>query len=120
MDKVELFLFGTAALLFLCVLLSKGASKVGFPTLVIFLGVGAMAGSEGVGGIYIDNAYYAKTLGIVALAYILFSGGLDTKLSSVKPVLRSGFSLATVGVVITMLFIRCSIVTGKQIGRAHV
>jgi cell volume regulation protein A len=103
MDRVELFLFGTALLLILCVLLSKASGKMGIPTLVVFLGVGILAGSEGVGGIYFDNAYYAKTLGIIALVYILFSGGLDTKWSTIKPVMRASVSLATIGVILTCL-----------------
>jgi len=103
MDRVELFLFATALLLILCVLISKATGKMGIPTLVVFLGVGIMAGSEGLGGIYFDNAYYAKTLGVIALAYILFSGGLDTKWTSIKPVLRSAVSLATIGVVVTCI-----------------
>lgn len=103
MDKVELFLFGSALLLILCVVASKATGKLGIPTLVVFLGVGILAGSEGLGGIYFDNARYAQTLGIVALAYILFSGGLDTKLSAIKPVIASGLSLATLGVFLTCL-----------------
>src|SRR5688500_7888707 len=105
MDKVELFLFGTAVLLTLCVLLSKASFRVGIPTLVVFLAVGILAGSEGIGGIYFDNAYYAKTLGVVSLAYILFSGGLDTKWSLVKPVVKSATSLATLGVLINALLV---------------
>ncbi|MFP5384703.1 MAG: potassium/proton antiporter [Bacteriovoracia bacterium] len=105
MDRVELFLFGTAVLLILCVLLSKASGKVGIPTLVVFLAVGILAGSEGIGGIYFDNAYYAKTLGVVALSYILFSGGLDTKWSLIKPVMKSGLSLATLGVFLNCLFV---------------
>lgn len=101
MDRVELFLFATALLLMLCVLISKATGRLGIPTLVVFLGIGIMAGSEGVGGIYFDNAYYAKILGVIALVYILFSGGLDTKWTSVKPVMKSAISLATLGVLIT-------------------
>jgi potassium/hydrogen antiporter len=103
MDSVELFLFGTAILLICCVLLSKASGKVGIPTLVIFLAVGVLAGSEGIGGIYFDNVYYSKTLGIVALAYILFAGGLETKWQSVRPVLKSSLSLSTLGVILTTL-----------------
>lgn len=101
MDRVEIFLFGTAVLLLLCVLISKATGRMGIPTLVVFLGIGMLAGSEGIGGIYFDNAYYAKTLGIIALIYILFSGGLDTKWSMIRPVLRSAVSLATFGVILT-------------------
>lgn len=105
MDSVELFLFGTAVLLISSVLLSKASAKIGIPTLVVFLAVGVLAGSEGVGGIYFDNAYYTKIIGIVALSYILFSGGLDTNWKTVKPVLKSSFSLSTLGVLLTSLFV---------------
>lgn len=124
MDSVELFLFGTAILLVCCVLLSKASGKIGIPTLVVFLGVGILAGSEGIGGIEFDNASYSKTLGIVALAYILFSGGLDTKWKSIKPVLKSSASLATLGVLLTCLcvglfthyFLNISLLEGLLVG----
>lgn len=105
MNSLELFLFGTALLLITCVLLSKASGRFGIPTLVIFLGVGILAGSEGLGGIYFDNAYYAKTLGIVSLSFILFAGGLETNWKTVKPVLRSGISLATIGVIVTTVIV---------------
>lgn len=101
MTTLDIFLLSTAALIMLCVLASKASARLGIPTLVVFIAVGVMAGSEGIGGIHFDNAYYAQTLGIVALAYILFSGGLDTKWSSITPVLRSGISLSTLGVLFT-------------------
>lgn len=101
MSTVEIFLFSFSLLLILCVVASKATGRLGIPTLVVFLGVGILAGSEGLGGIYFNNASYAQTVGIIALAYILFSGGLDTKISSIKPVMRSGISLATLGVLIT-------------------
>jgi cell volume regulation protein A len=105
MNSVELFLFGTAALLFLCVLASKASGKLGIPTLVVFLAVGIFAGSEGPLGIQFDNAYFAQTLGVVALAYILFSGGLDTKIKDIKPIMKSGISLASLGVFITCIIV---------------
>lgn len=105
MTNIELFLLGTAVLLFLCVFASKASGKLGIPTLVVFLGVGILAGSEGLGGIYFDNAYYAQSLGIVALAYILFSGGLDTNWKEVRPIMRSGISLATLGVLVTCILV---------------
>lgn len=105
MNSVELFLFGTAALLLLCVLASKASGKLGIPTLVVFLAVGIFAGAEGPLGIQFDNAYFAQTLGVVALAYILFSGGLDTKIKDIKPIMKSGISLASLGVFITCIII---------------
>lgn len=105
MTNVELFLLATAILLFLCVFASKASGKLGVPTLVVFLGIGILAGSEGLGGIYFDNAYYAQSLGVVALAYILFAGGLDTNWKEVKPIVKPGASLATLGVFVTCIAI---------------
>lgn len=105
MSNVEIFLLSAAILLLLCVFASKASGKLGIPTLVVFLGVGILAGTEGPIGIQFDNAYYAQTLGIIALAYILFSGGLDTKWRDIKPVLRPGASLATIGVFLTCVLV---------------
>lgn len=60
-----------------------------------------LAGSDGIGGIYFNDPKIAQFLGVVALTFILFSGGLETKWESIKPVLRDGISLATVGVLVT-------------------
>lgn len=105
MSPVEIFLLSTAGLLLLCVFASKASGRLGIPTLVVFLGVGILAGSEGIGGIQFDNAYFAQTLGIIALAYILFSGGLDTSWKEIRPVLRPGVSLATLGVFLTSVLV---------------
>lgn len=101
MNPVEAFLFGGAVLLIISVLASKATGRLGVPALLVFLAIGILAGSEGVGGIYFDNAFYAQTLGVIALIYILFSGGLDTDLSTIRGVARSGVSLATLGVFLT-------------------
>jgi cell volume regulation protein A len=71
------------------------------PTLIFFLIVGILAGSEGLGGIHFDNASLAQLIGIVALNFILFSGGLDTNWQSIQPVLWRGITLSTLGVLIT-------------------
>ncbi len=60
-----------------------------------------IAGSDGIGGVYFDNAVHAQTLGVVALIYILFAGGLDTEIKTIRPVIWQGASLATVGVLLT-------------------
>lgn len=88
-------------LLFVSIIASKTSFKIGVPTLILFLGVGMLAGSDGPGGIQFDDPEVAKLLGVIALTLILFSGGLDTKWESVKPILRNGFALSTVGVLIT-------------------
>jgi potassium/hydrogen antiporter len=71
------------------------------PGLLLFLGLGMLAGSEGVGGIHFDNTELARTLGTIALVLILFEGGLTAGWSEIRPVLGTAASLATVGTVIT-------------------
>ena len=97
----NILLFGSL-LLFMSVLASK-TSRFGIPSLVLFLGVGMLAGSDGIGNIYFDNPRIAKFVGIVALNFILFSGGLDTRWESAKPILWKGISLSTIGVLATAL-----------------
>lgn len=91
----------TAILLLLSVLASKVASRMGVPTLVVFVVVGMLAGSEGFGGIYFDDHATARNLGTLALVLILFAGGLDTQWRMIRPVLVPSASLATVGVAAT-------------------
>lgn len=98
---IELLLAGASGLFLLSVFLSKASEKLGVPALLLFLGIGMLAGSDGPGGIYFDNAFIAQTIGTVALAFILFAGGLDTDWQQVRPVLRHGISLATLGVGLT-------------------
>lgn len=88
-------------LLFISLILGKTSYKYGVPFLILFLGVGMLAGSDGLGGIYFDNPFAAQFIGIVALNFILFSGGLDTSWSSVKPILWQGITLSTIGVILT-------------------
>lgn len=101
--QIESILMLTAALILLGVLASKASDRLGVPALLLFLGIGMLAGSEGPLGIPFDDARLAQSLGVVALAYILFAGGLDTDWRSVRPVLWRGMSLATLGVLLTAL-----------------
>jgi cell volume regulation protein A len=94
-----------SVLLFVSIIASKTSFKLGVPTLILFLVVGMLAGSDGPGGIYFNDPETAKLLGVVALTFILFSGGLETKWESVKPVIRNGIALSTVGVVITAVIV---------------
>lgn len=88
-------------LLFLSVIVGKTSYKFGVPTLILFLSLGMLAGSEGFGGINFEDPELAQFVGIVALNFILFSGGLDTNWKSIKPVLGEGITLSTVGVLLT-------------------
>lgn len=100
--QVELFLLILSTLFFASILAGKAGSRFGVPALLLFLGVGMLFGSDGL-GIHFDNIKVAQVVGTVALSAILFSGGLDTKISDIRPVLGPGITLATVGVLITAL-----------------
>jgi cell volume regulation protein A len=88
-------------LLFISIVASKTSFKLGIPTLILFLVVGMLAGSDGPGGIQFADYGIAQFLGVVALNFILFSGGMDTKWESIKPTVWQGISLSTIGVLVT-------------------
>jgi cell volume regulation protein A len=79
------------------------ADRMRIPGLLLFLGLGMLAGSEGIGGIEFDNAELARTLGTVALVLIVFEGGLTAGWSEIRPVLGTAASLATLGTILTAL-----------------
>jgi len=91
-------------LLFVSLVASR-QTRFGIPTLLLFLLVGMLAGSDGPGGISFDDPKIAKFIGAVALSFILFSGGLETKWNDVKPIFWQGVSLSTIGVIITAVTI---------------
>jgi cell volume regulation protein A len=97
----ETILFVVAILIFVSVVSSKLSDKFAIPVLLLFLAIGMLAGSEGIGGIYFDNAELAKSLGIVALIFIIFSGGIDTNWQETRPVVWPGVLLSTAGVLLT-------------------
>lgn len=103
--NVEYIIAGAAILILVCIIANKASGKLGFPALLIFILVGMLAGSEGPGKIPFEDAFVAQSIGVVALALILFSGGIDTRWSEVKPVLSRTLALSTVGVAITALII---------------
>lgn len=83
------------------VVASRLSDRYGVPALIVFLVIGMFAGSEGPGGIDFDDAALANQVGMLALAFILFSGGLDTNWQIIRPVLWRGIFLSTFGVAIT-------------------
>lgn len=105
MIPIELVLLISSILILVSVAISKVSDRAGIPALLLFIVVGMIAGSEGLGGIYFDSMTLAQNIGIVALVFILFSGGLDTNWNEVKPVLKPAISLATLGVFLTAVFI---------------
>lgn len=94
-----------AVLILLGVVASKASDRLGVPSLLLFLVIGMLAGSEGIGGIEFDDVELAQAVGVVALAFILFAGGFDTDWREVRPVLGQGAVLATVGVLGTALVV---------------
>ncbi|SFH16364.1 potassium/proton antiporter [Pontibacter chinhatensis] len=100
--SVELVLFGVSILFFLSILAGKAGYKFGVPALLLFLSVGMLSGSDGL-GIQFENIYVAQTIGTVALCIILFSGGMDTKIADIRPIMAQGVVLATFGVLVTAL-----------------
>ena len=101
--ELNILLAVGGALLLMSVFANKISSNLGIPSLLIFLAVGMLAGSDGA-GFHFNSAKTANDIGTVALAFILFSGGLETEWKSVKPVLVRGTVLSTVGVVLTAGF----------------
>jgi cell volume regulation protein A len=102
---VEYILIGLALLLLASVFASKITDRFGVPALLLFLAVGMLAGSDGPGGIYFDDPHIAQFVGVIALALILFYGGLDTDWQSVRPLLKYGVTLSTLGVFLTALIL---------------
>jgi len=103
MIGIEYLLLIGSALILLSIAIAKLSDNLGVPTLLLFLVIGMLAGSEGPGGIYFDNAGLAQSIGIIALVFILFAGGLDTQWDAVRQVLWQASSLATLGVLLTAL-----------------
>ncbi len=90
-----------SVLLFISVLAGKTSFRIGVPTLVFFLAIGMLAGSEGIGRIPFDDPGLAQFIGIVALNFILFSGGFETDWESVRPIMWQGIALSVMGVLLT-------------------
>ena len=90
------------------ILVALGAARVGVPSLVAFLALGMLLGSDGPGGIEFDDAELARTVGIVGLAAILFEGGLSTSWRRLRRVAVPATLLATVGVVASTVLTGCA------------
>lgn len=107
---VELVLLVLSLLFFASIFTDKIGYKFGVPALLLFLAVGMLFGPDGIGALFNDDGvgYMIKTetaeaLSTIALCIILFSGGMDTRLTDIRPVLAPGVTLATAGVLITAM-----------------
>jgi potassium/hydrogen antiporter len=101
MFLVDTLILVTGVLLLLGIASSKLSTRLGMPMLVLFLLVGMLAGSEGIGGLEFENYELAHGIGTLAVAMILFDGGLGTSLSAVRMAWKPSILLATVGVLVT-------------------
>ena len=99
----ENFLLVGALLLFVAVLAGKAAYRLGAPALLLFLGVGILFGYNDF--VSFNSAKTAEFIGMVALCIILFSGGMDTKFSEIRPIIAPGIVMATLGVTLTALIV---------------
>lgn len=98
--QAELFLLVLSLLFFVSILTDKLGSRFGVPALLLFLFVGMVFGPNGIGFTF-DNLKTAQAIGTVVMCIILFSGGMDTKISHIMPVVAPGITLATIGVLLT-------------------
>ena len=92
-----------SVLIFSSILISKAGYRFGLPSLLLFLVAGMLFGVDGL-GLQFNNTSQAQFIGMCAMCIILFSGGLETKISEIRPVLGPGITLSTLGVVLTTVF----------------
>lgn len=88
-------------LLLASIIASKASGRLGVPALALFLVIGMLAGSDGPGGVYFNDPRLAQWLGVIALVFILYAGGLSTDWARIRPLLAHGLALSTVGVLLT-------------------
>ncbi|HPD87357.1 MAG TPA: cation:proton antiporter, partial [Proteiniphilum sp.] len=89
MISTEILLLTGSVLFFISMLVGKAGHRFGVPVLLLFLLVGMIFGSDGF-GLMFQNVQTAHTIGTLCLCIILFSGGLDTRFSDIRPVIVPG------------------------------
>lgn len=104
---IENFVLVAAILLFIAVMAGKAAYRLGAPSLLLFLGVGMLF--SGFKIISFNSFEATQFIGMIALCIILYTGGMETKFSQIRPVLGPGVVLATIGVMLTALILSCFI-----------
>ena len=103
LDSVSIAILLGAALVMAGILSSLLALRFGAPLLLVFLFIGMLAGDSGPGQLRFDDVRTTYLVGSVALALILFDGGLRTRFQSIRAVLAPSMALATIGVLLTAL-----------------
>lgn len=102
---ISIYLLTSAVLVLISVYSSKLSMRYGIPALLIFLAIGMISGSDGLSLVHFADYKLAQSLGIIALIYILFSGGLDTKWDQTRPIVIPGILLSTFGVLVSSLIV---------------
>jgi potassium/hydrogen antiporter len=105
----QLILLGSALVL-LSIFAGVFSARLGAPLLLVFLGLGMLAGEEGPGGIVFRDFHAAYLIGSVSLAIILFDGGLRTDPGAIRRALWPSLALATLGVITTAAIIEAATV----------
>ena len=103
--NVEGMLIVGSLLVFISILTSKYSKGLGIPVLLVFLCISMLAGSDGVGKIPFDDPLPAQVLGSITLCLILFNGGIKTDFSKFISSIKDGVSLATLGILLTVLIL---------------
>src|ERR671916_316148 len=104
-EATALLLATCGLLLGVSVVFSRASQRTGVPIALLFIVVGMLAGSEGLGRIAFDDYQFSFRVGVVALALILFDGGLNTPLAAVRRAAAPAGILATAGVAGTAIMV---------------
>src|SRR5512140_370845 len=104
LDTISIAILLGSLLVLAGIMSSLVALRFGAPLLLVFLAVGMLAGEGGPGGIKFDDVRATYLVGSIALALILFDGGLHTRLITFRSVLAPALTLATIGVMLTAMF----------------
>ena len=99
----------TGLLFFLSLIAGTVSERTRIPALILFLGIGMLAGGDGPGGLPFDDAPFTNWIGTVALAFILFSGGFATRWQDIRPIVVRGVLFSTLGVMLTAVTMACLI-----------
>ena len=110
---LEMMLF-VAVILLVCSLLKKVSGRIGIPSLLLFIVLGMLMGSDGIFKVAFDDFAFAQVISTVALVVIMFSGGFETNIKASKPVAAKAIVLSSLGTVLTAVFVGlfCYIVLG--------
>ncbi len=105
MVNFEAFVLIGSILILASILIMRFSQNLGVPSFLLFLIVGLFAGAEGPLGIRFGDVSLAQSIGIMALIFILFAGGLDTQWITIRSIIVQGSILATVGVLVTAVIV---------------